>query len=314
MEAALSDAAALLAVAMAYDLFVGEPPVRLHPVVWIGNGITLLLKFAPRRSKSAQLFFGACVATGLPALTFALATYALALASVSPMLTALVGAWLLTSSFSIQALGAAGERVQRYLYLGDLEAARGALGHLCSRDASDLSESEVAGATIESIAENACDSFVAPILFYALFGVPGAIAYRCINTLDSRLGYRGALEYLGKASARLDDLANLIPARASALLFLLAGRLQGFSIGDALRTWRRDASKTESPNAGQSMSVMAGLLGVQLDKRGAYSLGDSKRPASAVVIAEAWDIVYASLLLFAAAVAALLSLRGPALG
>ena len=104
-------------------------------------------------------------------------------------------------------------RVVRPLEHGNLEDARAALRSLCSRDPSELTSEGLLAATIESLAENASDSFVAPLFFYALFGVPGAVGYRAVNTLDAMIGYRGEYEWLGKCAARLDDLANLIPAR-----------------------------------------------------------------------------------------------------
>lgn len=298
MTALLQDAAVLLGLAVMLDLVLGEPPISLHPVVWMGSTISACMRLRPASRPWAEFAFGLAVAVALPALV-AVASYAvLAALGTSPWMHAAASVWLLTSSFSIRGLGAAGERVRQHLYARDLGAAQSALDHLCSRKSCDLSESEVAGATIESVAENACDSFVAPVFFYLLLGVPGALAYRCINTLDSRLGYRGALEYVGKASARIDDVANYIPARLSALLFLASGALQGARVREALGIWRRDANTTESPNAGQTMSVMAGLLGVQLEKRNCYSLGDALRPADAAAIGRAWDIVLAALLMW----------------
>ena len=116
-------------------------------------------------------------------------------------------------------------------------------------------------AAIESVAENTTDSYIAPWLAFAILGVPGAMAYRAINTLDSILGHRGPLEYLGKASARLDDVVNLVPARLSALLLLIAGSLCRLPVRRGWQTMLRDQSLTASPNAGWTMSAMAGLLG-----------------------------------------------------
>ena len=115
-------------------------------------------------------------------------------------------------------------------------------------------------------------SVVAPLFFLACFGLPGAVAYRAINTLDAMIGYRGRYEWLGKAAARLDDLANLVPARLS-VLFLFAAGSGSRRLGAALGVWSRDHARTESPNAGHPMAMAAGLLGVRLDKPGHYVLG-----------------------------------------
>ena len=135
----------------------------------------------------------------------------------------------------------------------------------------------MAAAAVESVAENASDSIVAPLFFYAIGGVPAAIAYRAINTLDSMIGYRGELEWLGKCAARLDDVANLIPARLTALLLIVTARLGDGSTARGLAVWARDRARTESPNAGHPMAAIAGALGIELEKPGVYRLGAGLR-------------------------------------
>ncbi len=174
---------------------------------------------------------------------------------------------------------------------GDLPRAREALRSLCSRDPAQLDQEGLLTATVQSLAENASDSFVAPLFYFLLFGVPGAIAYRAINTLDSRVGYRGPFEALGKASARLDDAANWLPARLTAALLLLAGWLIGRDVARAWRIFRRDRARTPSPNGGRPMAMMAGLLGVQLEKKGVYTLGDRDNPVVPATVRQAWRLV-----------------------
>jgi adenosylcobinamide-phosphate synthase len=139
-------------------------------------------------------------------------------------------------------------------------------------------------AAVESLAENLCDGWVAPLCFYLVGGLPGAWAYRAVNTADSMIGYRdGMLEQLGGASARLDDLLNLVPSRLAALAVVAGARLGGESGSRAWDVWRRDGGLTASPNAGQTMAAMAGALGVTLEKRGHYRLGDGPAPDVAVI-------------------------------
>jgi adenosylcobinamide-phosphate synthase len=202
-----------------------------------------------------------------------------------------LGGGLTTSTFAIRGLGRAAFAVRDALAAGSVDDARRALRSLCSRDPRLLTEPQLAAATIESVAENASDSVIAPLFYFALFGLPGALAYRAVNTLDARIGYHGRYEYLGKASARLDDLLNVVPARATAALLLLAGWLAGADARAGLRIWRRDAGRTESPNAGHPMAAMAGLLRVQLDKPGHYRLGDPSGPLTAATIDDAWHVV-----------------------
>jgi adenosylcobinamide-phosphate synthase len=194
-------------------------------------------------------------------------------------LALIVEALVLKSLFSIKGLAVAAGAVASALRQGDLAAARElASWHLVGRRTDNLDAPRIAAAAIESVAENSSDSIVAPLFYYSLGGLPGALAYRLINTADSVFGYRDAdREWLGKVPARLDDLANLIPARLTALLIVLAAPFAGGHRSQALRTWWRDARRTASPNAGHPMSAAAGALGVELEKIGAYRLGAGLR-------------------------------------
>lgn len=190
------------------------------------------------------------------------------------MASAFIEGALLKPSLSLRALLDAGMQVERALWAGELSEARRLLAwHLVSRDTTSLSASEVAGAAIESLAENLSDGLVAPLLAYAAGGLPAAYVYRFINTADAMLGYRTSeLEWFGKAAARTDDALNLAPARITAALIALAARSGGGSSRAAARIALRDHARTASPNAGWPMAAMAGALGVRLDKRAAYTL------------------------------------------
>jgi adenosylcobinamide-phosphate synthase len=186
---------------------------------------------------------------------------------------------LLKSTFAVRMLHRAAARVRTQLLQGDIVQVRSDLRALVSRDVSTLTPQQSAAAAVESVSENVTDSFIGPWLAFALFGLPGAVAYRAINTLDSMIGYHGKYEYLGKASARLDDLVNLVPARLTALLLVFSSALlPGQQAASAWRIMWRDHGRTESPNAGWTMSGMAGALGVELEKVGHYRLGDRTRP------------------------------------
>ena len=191
----------------------------------------------------------------------------------------------LKALLSVRDLAGAARAVARDLERGGLAAARRTVGHhLVSRPTVALDEGHVASAAVESVAENLTDSFLAPILFYVLFGLPGAAAYRAVNTADAMIGHRqGALEHFGKFAARLDDLLNLIPARLAALTLVAAAPLAG---GQRARAWtmmRRDHTRTASPNAGWTMAAMAGALGVRLEKPGHYTLGEGPWPGVAEI-------------------------------
>jgi adenosylcobinamide-phosphate synthase len=230
------------------------------------------------RSPLFQFIYGMALTLFLSGL-FASATYftLFYLKGFNTIAYVIIGAVLLKSSFSLKELRQTALRVKGLLVKDKLAEARYELRSLVSRDTQDMSRSLAVSATVESVAENACDSFVAPLFYFLFLGVPGAIAYRVVNTLDAMIGYHGKYEYLGKFAARLDDLLNLIPARLSALLLVLAS----FLSGRGKAAWRGaiiEHSKTESPNAGWTMAAMAGALGVQLEKPGHYQLGKADTP------------------------------------
>jgi adenosylcobinamide-phosphate synthase len=280
-----------LGAAFLWDRFAGEPSAAFHPVVWMGKLISRLTRGVGRQPPARELLRGAVVAVLVPAIFWLGAVLVLVGLAEATWLRLLVSIWLLKSTFALAGLAKAGLVVHDALETGDITAARVGLRSLCSRDASKLDEIELTAGAVESVAENASDSFVAPLFFYVFFGLPGAIAYRAVNTADAMIGYRGIFEYLGKATARFDDLLNFIPARLTALLLLAAGAIHGY---DARRGWailRRDGAKTESPNAGLPMAAMAGLLGVALAKPGAYTLGDADQPLAPATIVRAVRIL-----------------------
>jgi len=271
----------VILLAFILDWLLPEPPARGHPVVWMGRMISGFERIAPQSPKMA-LVFGAGAVAFIVAIWGALAWLAMVgLTELGTVAYLLGGAVLLRTSFTVQGLIMAGAATQQALETEGLERAQHSLRSLVSRDRAALSAPLVAASAIESVAENTTDSYVAPWLAFAMLGVPFAVAYRAINTLDSMWGKRGRYEYLGKCAARLDDLVNLVPARLSAGLMLLSGALLGLPARQGWRIMTRDQRTTESPNAGWTMSAMAGLLGRRLEKPDHYDLGaEFTRPGS----------------------------------
>ena len=273
----------MLLVALLIDRLFGDPPNKWHPVAWIGSLIFFLKKRAPaERSNAVKFLYGGFISLfGILLLGAVGLGLNVLLALLPPILGWLLGGALLKMLFSFRMLLDIGEEIEATLESGDLvEARRLASWHLVSRDTSELSATEVSAAAIESIAENTTDSIVSPLFYFLLFGFPGILIYRYANTCDAILGYRDpAREWLGKIPARFDDLLNLIPARLTAVLLILAAAFPGFSFGNALSVWWRDRYKTVSPNAGHTMGATAGALGIVLDKVGVYVLNAAGRPA-----------------------------------
>jgi adenosylcobinamide-phosphate synthase len=276
---------------------IGEPPMNWHPVVWYGKLIGRLEQAAPR-GRLAQLLYGVCMPICAAILVLPPILLVQFLATRIHLITSqtrwkiLIEGSALKPFFALRMLVDAGRGVRRALERGDLPAARLALRSLVSRDRSNLTADLAAAAAIESLAENLSDSVVAPLFYYALFGLPGAALYRLCNTLDSMIGYRGRYEYLGKASARLDDILNLLPSRLTALLIIGLAPFFGGKWRNAWRIWRRDAGKTASPNAGHPMSAAAGALGIQLEKVDHYTLGDNEKIVSHADIKRAEKMVW----------------------
>ncbi len=306
------DALALI-LALLLDLALGEPPNRLHPTVWMGKTVAFAERIAlgPQVAPAAQLAAGAAMALLIPAAWGAAAwAVSFGLLQLHPLAYLAVVAVLLKTTFSVRMLHRVAADIGRILTAGDVAAARRQMSALVSRDTSELTAGQMAAGAIESVAENITDSIVGPLLAFALFGLPGAVAYRAVNTLDSMVGYRGRYEYLGKASARVDDLVNLIPARLAALLLWLATvTMPGMAGGRAWRIMLAHRGRTESPNAGWTMAAMAGGLGVTLEKVGHYRLGDPAPEPEAHHIGRANRALYATTALAAATAIGILWLR-----
>jgi len=252
-------------LAFALDAAIGDPRRLPHPVRLIG-WLALRLEAVTRRVIAWQR--GAGIVTALLTVGAAVAA-AWGLIFLTGRLHPLAGdatsVLLLYTTLAARDLAGHAMAVHRPLVRGDLGAARQAASWMVGRDTQDLDESGVARAAVESVAENTVDGVTAPLLFAVVAGPLGAIAYKAINTLDSTFGYKNE-RYLrfGWASARIDDLANLLPARLTAPVVCLAAGLMGRSIARAFRVAFRDARKHTSPNSGFAEAAMAGALGVQL--------------------------------------------------
>ena len=264
----------MLSLALIIDFTLGDPPDAFHPVAWMGRLISFLERGRLNHGPLLQFAGGVMITLAVVTL-FAVPAYFLLsyLKGASFIAYVIVGALLLKLTFSFRGLRSTALKIKRLLLDEKLDKARFELRALVSRDTSTLPEPLLVSAAVESVAESTGDSFVAPLFYFLLLGVPGAIAYRAVSTLDSMIGYHGRYEYLGKFASRLDDVLNYIPARVTAILLVVA---TFFSRRSGRRAWQvalSDHSKTESPNAGWAMAATAGALNVQLEKVDRYKLG-----------------------------------------
>jgi adenosylcobinamide-phosphate synthase len=298
-------AALLLAVAL--DSLAGEPRDSWHPVVWIGRAFD----WAEQQVQNRTVGRGAVAVLAVTAAASGVAALVGALARRLGWLGVGIEALALKPAFAIRRLGAAAQEVREALETGRLEEARRLVGrHLVSRETAGLRVGEVTSAVVDSVAENLTDSVTAPLLAYAVGGLPAAWAYQALNTADAMWGYRSArYAQFGKAAARVDDAANLVPARLAAAALAGGATLTGADGRGAVRVAQRDHARTESPNAGWPMAAMAGALRVGLAKPGVYRLGDRPLPDSPDTIRCAVRVFTAASALVITAVVALALLR-----
>jgi adenosylcobinamide-phosphate synthase len=249
-----------LAAGFAADRLLGDPATG-HPVAAFGR----MAHDLERRVWADDVVTGAAY-TGL--LVGGAGVVGAAVAGATrrrPFLRFLTTAAATWAVLGGRSLGREAEAVRGHLADGDLPAARHRLTHLVGRDTDALDAGEISRAVVESVAENTSDAVVAPLLAGALAGVPGLLVYRAANTLDAMVGHRGErYERFGRASARLDDLLNLVPSRMSALLAAVLAPVVGGDTRRALDVWRRDAPHHPSPNAGPVEAAFAGALDVRL--------------------------------------------------
>jgi adenosylcobinamide-phosphate synthase len=267
---------------MLLDAVLGEPPEAVHPIVLMGFVISAFEKRALRlKNPRSRRLAGIVLALSVPSLVFVSTRKILSVVPRKPGWV--MGTALLCTTLSMRGLGEAAEEVERGLGEGRLDRSRRQVGRLVGRDTDELSESEVCRAAVESVAENTSDGVVAPMLYGVLFGAPGALAYKAVNTLDSMVGYRQPpYEDLGWASARLDDFANLAPSR---LTMLCTAAISGRPLRTLLSALRY-GPLTASPNAGMAEAAFAGALGVKLGGANMYGgvlregpiLGDGRLP------------------------------------
>ncbi|GGO89204.1 cobalamin biosynthesis protein CobD [Nocardioides phosphati] len=324
-------AAGLLA-GYALDVALGDPQ-RHHPVALFGTAARRLEQRVHADSRAvgagytAALVGGTFLGTAAVQLATQRAVGALAPSGPrrgperGPRRGRPAAEFLTVATATFVALGGTslvreGDEMARLLESGDVPGARRRLSHLCARDATDLTPDDLARATVESLAENTSDAVVAPLVWGAVLGAPGLLGYRAANTLDAMVGYRSErYRSFGWASARLDDLLNLLPARLAALLvFVVTGRREALSV------WRRDARLHPSPNAGPVEAATAGALGVRLGGTNTYDgeaeargvLGDG-RPVEVRDVARANRLsrqVSAAAVLVAAGTALAIGRRG----
>ena len=287
------------------DALFGDPAWLPHPVVYMGKAISKLEKFLrPRLPKTPQgeLLGGAIVAFCLPVGTFLLTGLVCwGAARLHPLLGLAVQMFWCGQALAARGLVQESTNVYKELKKPDLPGARKAVSRIVGRDTAELTAEGVTKAAVETVAENASDGVIAPLLYMLIGGAPLALTYKAINTMDSMLGYKNEKYlYFGRVPAKLDDVANYIPSRLAALLWVAAAAFTHNDAKGAWKIWRRDRRNHASPNSAQTESACAGALGVQLAGPAYYfgqyypklTIGDALRPVEPEDILRANRMMY----------------------
>ena len=298
---------AALVIGFCIDLLVGDPHGFPHPVVLIGKCISVLERGLRRicpKTPSGERAAGAIlwgavviVSTAVPALLLWLSGL------VSPWLRLALESVMCWQILAVKSLRDESGKVYQALKAGDLPGARHAVSMIVGRDTERLDEAGVAKAAVETVAENASDGVIAPLIFLALGGAPLGMLYKAVNTMDSMVGYKNdRYLYFGRAAARLDDALNFLPARIAGVLMCLGGAAAGYDGKNAWRIFRRDRKRHKSPNSAHTEAACAGALQLQLAGPNYYfgqlvdkpTIGDDQRPVEALDILRAGRILYAT--------------------
>ena len=305
------------------DCLLGDPLSAAHPVVLMGKLISFLEKRlrarfpkTPQGERTAGLVMALCVPLVSAGAGFLLLYLAW---RVHPWAYFAVSAFLCWQCFAARCLMTEAKKVVTCLETQGLAAGRRQVAMLVGRDTENLTEEQVIKAAVETVAENTSDGVVAPLLWMALFGAAGGLFYKAINTMDSMVGYKNdRYLHFGRAAAKLDDGANYIPARLSALAMIGAAFLLKLDGRGAWRVWRRDRRNHASPNSAQTESACAGALGVRLGGDASYfgqlykkpTIGDPRRPIERADVHRACNLMYGTSGLLLAAYGLLLLLGG----
>jgi adenosylcobinamide-phosphate synthase len=292
--------------AYAADLAFADPPWLPHPVRVIGflaswsENLCRKVGNSPRVLLTLGLLTSVLIPWAAAAATWLVIKE---ITKLSPLAGSAATVSLAYTTLSVRSLDVAAQVVINHLKHARISDARAALAMIVGRDTQTLDVSEIMRATIETVAENTSDGIVAPLFYLAVGGVPAAIAYKAINTLDSMFGYKNERYfYFGRASARLDDVANYLPARITAALVVVSALLLGLSWKKAIKIVRRDARSQPSPNSGFPEAAYAGALGIRLGGTNVYGgrlshkayLGDAEQALTIAVQTKVRRLLYAT--------------------
>lgn len=301
------------------DLIFGDPYEFPHPVRFIGKLIRFVEDKVRKcaKSKRALKIGGFVLWFVTVGMTYLVVWSIVKVADIHPVAAFVVNAFLIYTTLATKCLKDEAAKIYKVLESGDIEASRKQLSYIVGRDTTQLDEGEIVRATVETVAENTTDGIIAPLFYACIGGAPLAFAYKAINTLDSTVGYKNE-KYgdIGFASAKIDDVANYIPARLTAFLMMIASFILRYNAKDCIKIAIRDRKNHKSPNCAYPEGAVAGALGIQLGGTNVYfgevvykpTIGDKKRET------QREDIVRTNKLMYATSIVALVIFIGIKVG
>ncbi len=285
--------AGIVATALILDLIIGDPQYSFHPIRLVGKLIEWVEgKIRPHFKECNQSLFQGGVITVVIVIAVCLVVVhnIIRLAYIiNPTIGWIVQALICYVCLSTGSLKSESMKVYKPLQAGDVEGGRKAVSMIVGRDTTSLDEKGITKATVETIAENTADGVIGPLFYMIFFGAVGGFVYKAINTMDSMLGYKNdKYLYFGRAAAKLDDIANYIPARLAAVFMIIASGIAGFDSDNAVKIYKRDKNNHQSPNSAHTEAVCAGALNIQLAGNAYYfgklcekpTIGDTNRPVT----------------------------------
>ena len=295
----------IIGFAITFDLIFGDPKNRYHPTAWIGNFIGSITTCMKNESKNLEKFGGIFIVL-IPVSISCIVLFGLEFSIDfinaefwSVVISIIFGIILFKMTIAIRGMELHALAVLDSIQKNDLTQARKNLSMIVKRNTKNLDKNHILSGTLESLSENIVDGITGPMFYFALFGLPGAFAYRIVNTVDSMVGYKTYMfKNLGWFGANCDNILNYIPSRLTGLTMVLGAMLLGHDWKNCYAIFKRDGKKTDSPNAGYPMAALAGALGTTFEKIEHYSLGNGNQEITSKKVTDAIALMKVTSLLF----------------
>lgn len=295
----------IIGFAIMLDLIFGDPKNRYHPTAWIGNFIGSITTCMKNENQNLEKFGGIFIVL-IPVSISCIVLFGLDFSIDfinaefwSVVISIIFGIILFKMTIAIRGMELHALAVLDSIQKNDLTQARKNLSMIVKRNTKNLDKNHILSGTLESLSENIVDGITGPMFYFALFGLPGAFAYRIVNTVDSMVGYKTHMfKNLGWFGANCDNILNYIPSRLTGLTMVLGAMLLGHDWKNCYAIFKRDGKKTDSPNAGYPMAALAGALGTTFEKIEHYSLGSGNQEITSKKVTDAIALMKVTSLLF----------------